>query len=170
MSTVSGGRKVVCQQCVEKLSRFEECNTSLSASSRHKAVRTVAVAGSRRLSAKEVNVVNCTKPPCKLRRKSTIFLDVKFTPGAVVAERLACLPPFEANGVQTPAGSLPDFRMWESCPTMPLAGGFLGDLPFPLPLHSGAAPISLRFTLIGSQYFAVKSRPNLLTHRTLLKK
>ncbi|KAJ8871789.1 hypothetical protein PR048_028129 [Dryococelus australis] len=42
---------------------------------------------------------------------------------------------------------------------------FLGDLaspPPPLrPLHSGAAPFSPRFTLIGSQDLVVKSRPNL---------
>ncbi|KAJ8871066.1 hypothetical protein PR048_027370 [Dryococelus australis] len=44
--------------------------------------------------------------------------------------------------------------------------GFLGDLPFhPNPsLHYGAAPYSPRFTLIGSQDLAVKSRPNISTH------
>ncbi|KAJ8865711.1 hypothetical protein PR048_033231 [Dryococelus australis] len=35
-----------------------------------------------------------------------------------------------------------EFRMWESCRTMPLVGGFSRDLPFPPPLHSGAAPYS----------------------------
>ncbi|KAJ8866249.1 hypothetical protein PR048_032092 [Dryococelus australis] len=39
--------------------------------------------------------------------------------------------------------------------------GFLGDLPFSAPLHSGVAPYALRFTLIGSQALNVKSRPNL---------
>ncbi|KAJ8880027.1 hypothetical protein PR048_020649 [Dryococelus australis] len=41
---------------------------------------------------------------------------------------------------------------------------FLGDLPFPPTFHSGAAPYSPRFTLIGSQDLDVKSRPNLFTH------
>ncbi|KAJ8885853.1 hypothetical protein PR048_012059 [Dryococelus australis] len=40
---------------------------------------------------------------------------------------------------------------------------FLGDLPFPPALHSGAAPNSPRFTPIGFQDLAVKSHPNLST-------
>ncbi|KAJ8895046.1 hypothetical protein PR048_000371 [Dryococelus australis] len=36
----------------------------------------------------------------------------------------------------------PDFCTWESCRTMPLASGFLGDLPFPPHFHFGAAPYS----------------------------
>ncbi|KAJ8872352.1 hypothetical protein PR048_025956 [Dryococelus australis] len=38
-----------------------------------------------------------------------------------------------AKRVRFPAGSLPDFRTWESCRTTPLVGVFffLGDLPFP---------------------------------------
>ncbi|KAJ8890301.1 hypothetical protein PR048_009809 [Dryococelus australis] len=47
----------------------------------------------------------------------------------VVAERIACLPPTEANRIRTPVGSLPDFRAWESCRTMPLVGGFLSEIP-----------------------------------------
>ncbi|KAJ8898037.1 hypothetical protein PR048_003397 [Dryococelus australis] len=62
--------------------------------------------------------------------------------GATVAERLACSPLTKKNRVQSPAGP-PDFCKWESCRTMPLVGGFLGVLPFPLPLHSSAAPYSL---------------------------
>ncbi|KAJ8898284.1 hypothetical protein PR048_003644 [Dryococelus australis] len=70
---------------------------------------------------------------------------------AVVAERLDCSLPTKANRVRFPAGSLPDFCKWESCRTMPLVAGFLGDLPFPPPLHSSAALFSPHFTLIGSQ-------------------
>ncbi|KAJ8896055.1 hypothetical protein PR048_001396 [Dryococelus australis] len=64
------------------------------------------------------------------------------TPPRAVAERLACSPPTMANRVQAPAGSLPDFRMWEYCRTMPLVGGFSRASPhFPRPfipalLHS----------------------------------
>ncbi|KAJ8865812.1 hypothetical protein PR048_033334 [Dryococelus australis] len=42
------------------------------------------------------------------------------------------------------------------------SAGFLGDIPFPPPLHSGAAPVSPYFTLIASLDLVVKSRPNLL--------
>ncbi|KAJ8875323.1 hypothetical protein PR048_023218 [Dryococelus australis] len=42
---------------------------------------------------------------------------------ATVTERLACSPPTKANRVQSPLGPLPDFRIWESCRTMPLVGG-----------------------------------------------
>ncbi|KAJ8878805.1 hypothetical protein PR048_019391 [Dryococelus australis] len=62
------------------------------------------------------------------------------------------------------SGSLPDTRPWLSCRTMPLVGrDFLGDLPFPPPLHSGAAPCSPRFTLTGSQHLDIKDRPYIST-------
>ncbi|KAJ8881013.1 hypothetical protein PR048_017486 [Dryococelus australis] len=49
--------------------------------------------------------------------------------------------PTKAIRVQSPAGS-PDFRMWESCRTMPLVGGFSrGSLLSP-PFHSAATPYS----------------------------
>ncbi|KAJ8872590.1 hypothetical protein PR048_026196 [Dryococelus australis] len=85
---------------------------------------------------------------------------------ATVAERLARSPSTKANRVQSPAGS-PDFRKWESYRTMPLTSGFSRGSPV------SSAPSFLRcsiFTsiiLIGSQYLAVKSRPNLFTHSTL---
>ncbi|KAJ8880577.1 hypothetical protein PR048_017047 [Dryococelus australis] len=43
------------------------------------------------------------------------------------------------------------------------SAGFFGDLPFPPPLHSGAAPSSARFTLIGSLDLAVKNHTKLST-------
>ncbi|KAJ8872342.1 hypothetical protein PR048_025946, partial [Dryococelus australis] len=57
--------------------------------------------------------------------------------------RLARSLPTKANRVQSPARS-PDFRMWGLCRTMPLVADFLGDLPFPPPLHSGTASYSLQ--------------------------
>ncbi|KAJ8891929.1 hypothetical protein PR048_004488 [Dryococelus australis] len=48
----------------------------------------------------------------------------------------------KANRVRFPAGSLPDFRMRESCRAMPLAGGFSRGSPASPPLHTGAAPYS----------------------------
>ncbi|KAJ8887794.1 hypothetical protein PR048_014012 [Dryococelus australis] len=41
------------------------------------------------------------------------------------------------------------------------SAGFLGDLPFPQPVHSGASPYSPRFTLIDSQDLDAKRRRNL---------
>ncbi|KAJ8898244.1 hypothetical protein PR048_003604 [Dryococelus australis] len=38
-------------------------------------------------------------------------------------------PPTKASRVQSPAGSLPDFRTWESCPTMPQVSGFSRESP-----------------------------------------
>ncbi|KAJ8874959.1 hypothetical protein PR048_022849 [Dryococelus australis] len=65
------------------------------------------------------------------------------------------------NGDRFPAGSLPDFRAFESCRTMLLVNGFSWGSPVsPSPLRSGAAPYSPCFTLIGSQDVAVKGRPN----------
>ncbi|KAJ8880017.1 hypothetical protein PR048_020639 [Dryococelus australis] len=65
------------------------------------------------------------------------------TMGAAVAERLARSPPTKVNRAQSPAASQ-DFRKWESCQKVPWSAGFLGDLPLPPPLHSGAAPYSLQ--------------------------
>ncbi|KAJ8883046.1 hypothetical protein PR048_014885 [Dryococelus australis] len=79
--------------------------------------------------------------------------------------RLQRSPPIKANRVQIPAGPLPNFRMWEPCRTMSLVTGFSRGSPVsPRLLHTGAAPYSPRFTLIGSQYHDVKSRPNLFAH------
>ncbi|KAJ8869484.1 hypothetical protein PR048_028475 [Dryococelus australis] len=51
--------------------------------------------------------------------------------------RLACSPPTKASRVTSPAsGNLAGRFRWPA--------GFLGDLPFPPPLHSGAAPYSLK--------------------------
>ncbi|KAJ8894982.1 hypothetical protein PR048_000290 [Dryococelus australis] len=48
--------------------------------------------------------------------------------------------------------------------------GFLTELPFLLPFHSGAAPYSPRLTFIRSQDLAFKSRPNFFSHSLLLFK
>ncbi|KAJ8869349.1 hypothetical protein PR048_030924 [Dryococelus australis] len=59
-----------------------------------------------------------------------------------VAERLACSPPTKENRVQSPAGAIPDFRMWESCLTILLVSGFSRGYPVPTAPHSRAAPYS----------------------------
>ncbi|KAJ8893210.1 hypothetical protein PR048_005796 [Dryococelus australis] len=48
---------------------------------------------------------------------------------AAVAGWLYCSLPTKANWLQSPAGSLPDIRLWESCRTMPLVGRFFRGSP-----------------------------------------
>ncbi|KAJ8874501.1 hypothetical protein PR048_025361 [Dryococelus australis] len=54
----------------------------------------------------------------EIQEAQTISRSFNLTQGTAIAERLACSPLTKANRVQSPAGSLPDFRMWESCRTM----------------------------------------------------
>ncbi|KAJ8884338.1 hypothetical protein PR048_016195 [Dryococelus australis] len=72
------------------------------------------------------------------------------TAGAAVADQLACSPPTKANRVQSPAGSLLMFASRNRARRYGWSAGYLGDLPFPPPLHSGTVPYSPRFILIGS--------------------
>ncbi|KAJ8884325.1 hypothetical protein PR048_016182 [Dryococelus australis] len=71
--------------------------------------------------------------------------------GAAGAEWLDCLPPTKANRVQYPGGSLPDFRKWESCRTMPLVGGFSRGSPVSPAISFRRCTILTSITLIGSQ-------------------
>ncbi|KAJ8883181.1 hypothetical protein PR048_015021 [Dryococelus australis] len=72
---------------------------------------------------------------------------------------LACA----VNQARLPAGSPTDFRMRDSCRTMPLVGGFSRGCPVSpaLAFRCCCSPYSPRFTLIGCQDLDVRSRPNL---------
>ncbi|KAJ8885724.1 hypothetical protein PR048_011922 [Dryococelus australis] len=59
-----------------------------------------------------------------------------------------------------PGGVAPGFSQVGRCRR---SEGFLGDIPFPPPLHSGAAPYSPRFSLIGFPDHAVKNHPSIFT-------
>ncbi|KAJ8891773.1 hypothetical protein PR048_004326 [Dryococelus australis] len=72
--------------------------------------------------------------------------------GTAVSERSDCSPPTKANRVQFPI-----FTSGNRGGRCLSSAGSLGDLPFPSPLHSGAAPYSPRFTLIGSQDLVVRA-------------
>ncbi|KAJ8897871.1 hypothetical protein PR048_003224 [Dryococelus australis] len=85
----------------------------------------------------------------------------KIVPISVVTYKLA-------NRVQSPALSLQNFRKWETCRTMPLAGGFSRGSSVPPPLHSGTAPFSPHFTNIGSQDLVVNRSPKSLNSTQLL--
>ncbi|KAJ8866855.1 hypothetical protein PR048_032716 [Dryococelus australis] len=62
-----------------------------------------------------------------------------------------------------PGRVTPDFRMWESCRTMPLVGGFSRGSPVSPALSFRRCSILTSITLIASQDLDVKSRPNLFT-------
>ncbi|KAJ8867755.1 hypothetical protein PR048_031558 [Dryococelus australis] len=69
-----------------------------------------------------------------------------------------------ANLVQFPAGSPPDVRMWASCRTMLLVGGFSqGSLVCPA-LSFRRSSILTSITLIDSQDLAVTCHHTLFTH------
>ncbi|KAJ8870698.1 hypothetical protein PR048_029723 [Dryococelus australis] len=76
-------------------------------------------------------------------------------------ERLACSPPIKAIRIQSPVGSLRIFACGNRAGRCRWSAGFLGNIPFPLPLHSGAAPYSPRSP---SSDLDVKSRPNIFSH------
>ncbi|KAJ8893786.1 hypothetical protein PR048_006387 [Dryococelus australis] len=63
-----------------------------------------------------------------------------------------------------PGRVTPDFRMWESCRTMPMVGGFSRVSPVSPVLIFRRCSILTSITLIGSQDLDVKSRPNLFSH------
>ncbi|KAJ8875468.1 hypothetical protein PR048_023363 [Dryococelus australis] len=98
-----------------------------------------------------------------VKSRPNIFTHSATKAAGLVFKRLAWSPPTKANRARSPAGSLRDFRKCESCRTIPLVGGFSRGSS----LHSGAAPYSLRFTLIGCQGLDVKSRPKYLHSFTL---
>ncbi|KAJ8891829.1 hypothetical protein PR048_004383 [Dryococelus australis] len=78
--------------------------------------------------------------------------------GAMVAERLALLPPTKGNRVRSP-----DFCKWEWCRMMLLVGWFSRGSPVsPTPLFRRYS-IFTSITLICSQDLSVKSSPNLFT-------
>ncbi|KAJ8895584.1 hypothetical protein PR048_000920 [Dryococelus australis] len=77
-------------------------------------------------------------------------------------------PPTKVNRARFPAGSPPNFCMWESYRTMQQLGWFSRGSPVSPPLYFGTYPYSPRFTLIGSQVLDFKNCPNLFPH--LLRK
>ncbi|KAJ8873836.1 hypothetical protein PR048_024672 [Dryococelus australis] len=116
------------------------------------------------------DMLTCSLPPAGITPRDVNKL-FRIQSGASVAERLARSPPTMVNRVQSPAESLPNFRMWgilldggESCWTMPLVGEFPRGSPVSPALSFRRCSILTSITLIGSQDLAVKSRPNLFTH------
>ncbi|KAJ8872244.1 hypothetical protein PR048_025846 [Dryococelus australis] len=71
-----------------------------------------------------------------------VVVDAFLALGAAVVERLPCSPPTKAIRVHSPAGSLRIFACGNCAGRCSWQAGFLGDLPFPPPSHSGVAPYS----------------------------
>ncbi|KAJ8866595.1 hypothetical protein PR048_032455 [Dryococelus australis] len=91
--------------------------------------------------------VNCRWSPLRCFDSKSRYL------GAMVVKRLDYSPPIKANRVRFPAGSPPDFRMWESRRTMPLVGGFSRRCP----VSSRPSISALLHTYLASPSSALKT-------------
>ncbi|KAJ8896539.1 hypothetical protein PR048_001883 [Dryococelus australis] len=95
--------------------------------------------------------------------------------GSMMVKWLEHSPPTFAYRARFPTVSLPDLRIWESCRTMPLVGGFSRVSPVSLALAFRCCSVlttlhphrqgSEKFAslLIGSQDLDVQSHPNIVT-------
>ncbi|KAJ8882051.1 hypothetical protein PR048_018539 [Dryococelus australis] len=124
----------VRKSCSESLS----LSLSLFLSSRTHAIGSLSVLGSCSPAPRAL------QPPTFVGHVSRCFPVGRVFPpppnlnGATAAERLACSPPTKAIRVQSPAGSHRIFACGNRAVRCRWSAGFLGDLPFPLPSHSGA--------------------------------
>ncbi|KAJ8865951.1 hypothetical protein PR048_033474 [Dryococelus australis] len=97
------------------------------------------------------SLVTCPPPSRPANRKHFSAHRTLIKKNSLVLRKIAGKSSHQGEPDSIPGRITPDFRKWGSWRTIPLVGGFfLGDLPFPPPLHSGVAPHSHRFTLIGS--------------------
>ncbi|KAJ8889477.1 hypothetical protein PR048_008976 [Dryococelus australis] len=91
----------------------------------------------------------------KLKTAEAVRLVSEITSHAVtwpaVGAAVTALASHQASWVRIPAGSLPEFSHVGIVPNDAAGWVFSGISHFPPPLHSGAAPYSSRFILIGSQ-------------------
>ncbi|KAJ8868493.1 hypothetical protein PR048_030021 [Dryococelus australis] len=113
---------------------------------------------SQRVGLAALEQLGVRQPGQRLCAEATSFALIT-SPEAVVAERLVCSSPTKANRVQSPAGSHQIFASGNRAGRFRWSAGFLGDLPFPPPLHSGAAPLTPRLALFGSQGLRCLERP-----------
>ncbi|KAJ8895391.1 hypothetical protein PR048_000723 [Dryococelus australis] len=98
------------------------------------------------INARNITVFNC--------RPAFLALEKQLYAWAAVAERIECVAPRRTGFNSQPGHSL-IFASGNRTGRCRCSAGFLGDLPFPPPLHSGDAPLSPRFGLIGSQDLCV---------------
>ncbi|KAJ8881131.1 hypothetical protein PR048_017604 [Dryococelus australis] len=101
------------------------------------------------------------------RKLHHVFIEeFAFIYGSTVAERLACLPPTKAIRGLNPWPGHSGFSHVGIVPDDAIARcGFLGDLPFPPPFHSGAAPYTIQSPSSALKTSRpLKSRLTLFTH------
>ncbi|KAJ8880585.1 hypothetical protein PR048_017055 [Dryococelus australis] len=86
-------------------------------------------------------------PEVLLKFYFQVILPTLANEGTTVAERLACSPSTNSNWVQSPPCSLRSLACGNRARRCRWSAGFLGDLPFPPPLYSSAAPYSPQLPL-----------------------
>ncbi|KAJ8883842.1 hypothetical protein PR048_015697 [Dryococelus australis] len=112
----------------------------------------------RETSDSTTSAARAYRPPAKLPCPPFFLFNIlgdNIPRRATVVERLARSPPTRANRFRFREGSLPDSRMWESCRTRLLFGGFSRGCPVSPALSFRRCCILTSITLIGSQNLAV---------------
>ncbi|KAJ8866438.1 hypothetical protein PR048_032281 [Dryococelus australis] len=89
---------------------------------------------------------------CKSRNDTEIHSTANFEE----SENTARLPSGRTR-FDSRRGHSQALRLRESCQMMPLAAGFLGDIPLPPPLHSGASPYLTSLVIFNLGFFVAKS-------------
>ncbi|KAJ8877888.1 hypothetical protein PR048_022347 [Dryococelus australis] len=144
-----GDPHIICRKCHAVLVP----NVLLAASEQHAAVLSMSASTVHKLEEQKLEQIRfLTGKTRKTPEADTLPLTL--SSGAISGQREWSLRT-ASMGMKSLVGILPDdYDGWR---------GFLGDLPFPQPLHSGASPHSPRFALIGSEDLYLKSNPNLCT-------
>ncbi|KAJ8882440.1 hypothetical protein PR048_014248 [Dryococelus australis] len=104
---------------------------------------------------REVSPTSDIREPPRLESVREQTDTARLAAGAMVAERLACSPPTKASRVQYPAGSLRIFACGNLAGRCRWSACFLGDLPPPLPFHSGCAPYTPLFSALKTSLLRV---------------
>ncbi|KAJ8888667.1 hypothetical protein PR048_008159 [Dryococelus australis] len=117
----------------------------------------------------QTKVTSTTFPLRRARSKKIVNASRLRSRDDVVVRLLACSPPTEANRVRFPAGSLPDFRMQESCRMMPLMGGFSRGspvsplfIPALLHIHLNSPSSTLKTSAINTYCYVLQLAPTQL--------
>ncbi|KAJ8881562.1 hypothetical protein PR048_018045 [Dryococelus australis] len=92
------------------------------------------------LKLKQLKLLQIKKFYSKLVETAPLEVVTFHRSAAAVVERLACSPPTRANRVQSRPGHTQIFACGNHAGRCHRSAGFLGDLTFPPPFHSGAAP------------------------------
>ncbi|KAJ8865878.1 hypothetical protein PR048_033401 [Dryococelus australis] len=103
-------------------------------------------------------LIGSQDPNIKSRPDISILLSISFNLTLYAGRARLLTSHQRRTGFGSQPTSLPDFRTWGSCRTIPLCPRVVSGISrFLLPLRSGAAPYLPRFTLIVSQDSAVRA-------------